>query len=114
MIADFLELVFVCKLNSKDVSISRRALKHFVESRSSEMADSYENNSILEKMYYIIDNVEDVLNMYDVFQTMNGRYYFTKHYWKLDKPSIRIVLELVDNHFEIVTMYYKKTKNTTE
>ncbi len=114
MIADFLDLIFVCKLEDKDVYISKRALKHFVESRSTEMADNYENNIILEKMYYILDNVEDVLNNYDIFQTMNSRYYFTKHYWNLDKPSVLIVLELVSDHFEIVTMHYKKIKNTTE
>jgi hypothetical protein len=114
LIADFLGLVFVCKVGGKEVYISKRALKHFVESRSTEMAKSYENRVILEKIFYIIDSAEDVLNMHDVFQTMNGRYYFTKHYWNLDKPSIRIVLELVGDYFEVVTMHYKKTKNTTE
>jgi hypothetical protein len=114
LIADYLALISVCRIDNKEVYISKRALKHFVESRSTEMADSYENKVILEKMFYIIDNVEDVLNKHDVFQTMNGRYYFTKHFWNLDKPSIRIVLELIGYHFEIVTMHYKKTKNTTD
>jgi hypothetical protein len=106
--------MYVCKLDDKDVYISKRALKHFVESRSTEMAENYNKDTILEKIYYIIDNAENVLNIYDVFQNMNNRYYFTKHYWNQDKPSIRIVLELIDDHFEIVTMHYKKTKNTTE
>ena len=105
-------MVFVCKLDIKDVYISKRALKHFVESRSGELI-GFDNNYILERLYLIIDNIENVLTDYDLFEKMNNRLYFSKDFLKPIEPSIRIVLENIDNRFEIVTMHYKKTKNTT-
>ncbi len=115
MIADFLGLVFVCKLGDKNVYISKRALKHFVESRSGELV-GYDDEHILKRLYLIIDNVENVLIKYDLFEKMNNRLYFSKDYSSDIRsiPIIRIVLDSVDDHFEIVTMHYKKIKNTTE
>jgi hypothetical protein len=76
LVPDFLVLIYVCKLNIIDVYISKRALKHFVESRSAEMINRHGSEVALEALYFIVDNVE--------------------------------------NHFEIVTMHYKKIKNTTK
>lgn len=113
MITDFLGLVFVCKLDAKNVYISKRGLKYFVESRSGELVDC-EDEYILNRLHLIIDNIENVLTNYDLFEKMNDRLYFSKDFLKPIEPSIRIVLENVKGHFEIVTMHYKKTKNTTQ
>ncbi len=99
-------------MNDKDVYISKRALKHFVESRSGELVD-YDEKFVLNRLHLIIDNIENVLINYDLFEKMNNRFYFSKDFLKPIEPSIRIVLENIDSHFEIVTMHYKKTKNTT-
>ena len=106
-------MVYVCGLKGKSVYISKRALKHFVESRSGELV-GYNNDYILNRLYLIIDNIEDVLIHYDLFEKINNRLYFSKDFLKPIEPSIRIVLENVGDHFEIVTMHYKKIKNTTE
>lgn len=74
----------------------------------------YGQEYILERLYLIVDNVENVLHNHDFFQIIGDRYYYTKDFFYPIRPSIRIVLELIDNHFEIVTMHYKKTKNTTQ
>jgi hypothetical protein len=104
----------VCKLNNKkDVYISKRALKHFVESRSQELID-YNKEYVLKKLCFIVDNIENVLCNYDFFQIIGQRFYYTKDFFYPIRPSIRIVLELVNDNFEIVTMHYKKTKNTTQ
>ena len=71
---------------------------------------------ILSILYLIIDNIENVLTNYDLFEKMNNRLYLSKDFTLSNRliPIIRIVIENVDNHFEIVTMHYKKIKNTTE
>ncbi len=71
---------------------------------------------ILSRLYLIIDNIENVLTNYDLFEKMNNRLYLSKDFTLSNRliPIIRIVIENVDNHFEIVTMHYKKIKNTTE
>jgi hypothetical protein len=113
LIADFLELIFVCKLYDRDVCISKRSLKHFVESRSDELLE-YNNEYILERLYFIIDNIKNTLHNNDFYQVIEQRFYYTKDFFYPIRPSIRIVLESVNDHFEIVTMHYKKTKNTTQ
>jgi hypothetical protein len=113
LIADFLELIFVCKLNDRDVCISKRSLKHFVESRSGELLE-YNNEYILERLYFIIDNIKNVLHNSDFYKVIEKRFYYTKDFFYPIRPSIRIVLESINDHFEIVTMHYKKTKNTTQ
>ena len=105
--------MIVCELDNKKVYISKRALKHFVESRSEELV-TYNEEYILERLYYIIDNIENVLHNYEFFQKIDNRLYYTKDFFYPIRPSIRIVLELVGTHFEVVTMHYKKTKNTTQ
>jgi len=103
----------VCRLYDKDVYISKRALKHFVESRSGELF-GWNDEYIINRLHFIIFNIENVLYKHDLFQTMNSRHYYSKDFSYMCMPIIRIVLEPVNNHFEIVTMHYKKIKNTTE
>lgn len=95
--------------------ISKRALKHFVESRSGELVGN-DSEYVLYRLYLIIDNIENVLINYDLFHEMNNRLYFSKDFTLSNRsiPIIRIVLEQVGEHFEIVTMHYTKIKNTTE
>ncbi len=97
-------------MNNKDVFISKRALKHFVESRSAELIEKYDVEYILYRLHIIIDNIENVLNSYTSFETINNRHYFLKNISTIDVSSIRIVLEFIGDHFEIVTMHYKKLK----
>lgn len=95
--------------------ISKRALKHFVESRSGELLE-HNDEYILYRLNLIIDNIENVLNSYDLFEINNSRLYFSKDFSLTIRsiPIIRIVIEDVNSHFEVVTMHYKKIKNTTE
>lgn len=106
-------MIFVCKLYDRDVCISKRSLKHFVESRSGELLE-YNNEYILERLYFIVDNIKNVLDNSDFYQVIENRFYYTKDFFYPIRPSIRIVLESINDHFEIVTMHYKKTKNTTQ
>ena len=112
LIDNFLELIYLITLEGVDVFISRRSLKHFVESRFEEMSGSHKEVVILDKLYFIINNIENVLLKKDSYEEKNNRFYFTKHFWHMDRPSIRIVFEYKNGHYEIVTMHYKKTENT--
>jgi len=107
-------LIYICELKDKSIYISKRSLKHFVESRSGELFDRYDYDFISKRLYFIIDNIENVIYNHDLCRIENGRYYFSKDFSYVYMPIVRIVLECVGGHFEIVTMHYKKTKNTIE
>lgn len=69
---------------------------------------------IINRLHFIIFNIENVLCKYDLFQIINNRYYYSKSFSHMCMTIIRIVMESFNDHFEIVTMHYKKIKNTTE
>ena len=113
LIANYLELIYIHKLKDKNIYISKRALKHFVESRKGELIDKHNNIYILKRLYIIIDNIENVIENYDLYEIVNNRYYFSKNIATIDISKIRIVLELINNHYEIVTMHFQKLKTPT-
>ena len=112
MIADYLELIYVCKYQKNDVYISRRSIKHFVESRKSELLNKHDNTYILKRLFIIIDNIYDILNNNDEYELLNNRHYFSKRFGTIDISKIRVVLELKGEHYEIVTMHYQKLKTS--
>ncbi len=90
--------------------ISKRSLKHFVESRSGELINKYDDEYILNRLNSIIDNIENILHNYDLFEIKDNRLYFSKEFSIINLSAIRIVLEFIDNHYEIVTMHFQKLK----
>jgi len=98
------------EFRSKEVYISKRALKHFVESRKIELVSKHDDLYIQKRLFYIINNIENVLKNHDLYEFINDRHYFSKNLCTIDISKIRIVLEVIDNHFEIVTMHFQKLK----
>lgn len=109
----YMELLCVCI--DPEVYISRRSLKHFVESRSGEMKDRTKED-IIKYLYFAIDNLEYTLHTYNSieFQEDYKKYIYTKHFGKEMKSSIRIVTEIIESHQEIKSIHYKKNKKATK
>lgn len=91
--------------------ISRRALKHFVESRSREMKEKFTDDDVLKRLYFAIDSAESIFQEYDIFtQEDEVKRIYAKYFDKYPNFLIRIVVEVIENHLEVKSIHFKKTK----
>ena len=92
--------------------ISRRALKHFVERRSVEMK-KHNKNEVIDKLFFAIEHIEEVVQMYDSVSCKNEKYIYNKGYGTEIKSIIRIISEKINTHQEIKSIHFKKNKKAT-
>lgn len=111
MIDHYDELIQVSDLIQ--LYISRRSLKHFVERRKTEMCVHKDKDDILDRLYFAVEHLEDVVIVYDKLEINNNSYIYSKHFNARYKANIRIVIESVSNHFEIKSIHFHKNKHTT-
>ena len=108
-IAKYTELLKVS--GQLKVYISRRALKHFVERRKGELEIRYTLEQAITRIDFVIDSIEEVVRNFDEMEVMeSNRIRFIKHYYNLDRSSIRIVVEKHEDTYQIVSMHFHKTK----
>lgn len=94
--------------------ISRRALKHFVERRKSEMFTTKDRIEIFNRLYFAIDNLELSILKYDeLIVEENDKKIYLKNFGIEIKSSIRIVTERIGDHQEIKSIHFHKNKKTT-
>ncbi len=90
--------------------ITRRALKHFVESRRAQLQIRYEQKEVIRRLFFLIDAVEGIMNSYDEEEIRDsGRYVRTKYYY-INRSAVRVVLDKKLRHWEIVSIHFQKTK----
>ena len=93
------------------IYISRKALKHFVESRKKEMVETHTEEEILNKLYFAVDNVVVTYVNYDEFKiNVLQRLIYTKYFNELAYHSLRIVADNVSNTFEVCSIHFQKRK----
>lgn len=103
-----LELLKVC--SNPEVYISRKSLKHFVESRKAELQIRYEQKEVIRRLFFLIDAVERIMNGYDEEEIRDsGRYIRTKYFY-INRSAVRVVLDKKPRHWEIVSIHFQKTK----
>ena len=95
------------------VYITRRALKHIVEQRSSELSKAHNEAEILLKVCFAIEQIPEIINSFDKYEYEHSpeKYFYTKHY--PGNPSIRILCEPSksrDNSLEICSIHFKRQK----
>ena len=94
-----------------DIYISRKALKHFVESRKKEMVYSHTKEEVLDKLYFAVDMVKSSYINPDMININHlGRPIYTKYLEKIKKTNIRIVFELKNERLEICSIHFQKHK----
>ncbi len=97
------------------VYISRKSIKHFVESRKTELSKNHNTENSLRMIYFAIDSVADVIGNFDTFnQKTSDKISFTKRYDYLKSYSIRVILEFKDSHLEIVSIHFTKIKKPSQ
>jgi glutaredoxin-related protein len=94
-----------------NIYISRKSLKHFVESRKKEMFETHTKNEILNKLYFAINNLINTYINYDKFEIeKSGRLIYIKYFTELRNSNLRIVFENVLNNLEICSIHFQKYK----
>lgn len=94
-----------------NIFISRRALKHFVERRREELLKKHTRQESLTTIYFIVDSLPEIIKQPDCLEIECEKYILTKDYYHIDKSSIRIILELRQGSFEIVSIHFKRKRN---
>lgn len=91
--------------------ISRRSLKHFVENRKKELVGKYDTDHILNRLFFIIDNVIETFNSHDnIVIQANSRIVYSKKPLNHPQYSIRIVVDKIDSRLEICSIHLQKSK----
>jgi hypothetical protein len=117
-----LELLRVCTIqNSKHadhphnmmrIYISRKALKHFVESRTYELQKRHSPEEITESICFAIDSIRETVTDFDLYELEppKPKHFYTKDYSFLGKPQLRILLEHTGDKLEIVSIHFRERK----
>lgn len=94
-----------------NVYISKRALKHFVESRKKEMIETHTDGEIFERLYFAINNVILTYNSYDEIQVKSlNRLIYAKYYTDTRNHNLRLVIDTFFDRFEICSIHFQKRK----
>jgi hypothetical protein len=91
--------------------ISRKSIKHFVESRKKEMSETHTKDEVFNKLYFAIDNVILTYSTFDKLTPKDSnRFIYVKYFENLKMIKLRIVLELVDDRLEVCSIHFQKHK----
>lgn len=96
------------------VYITRRAFKHFIESRKEELLKHHKDAEALLNIYFVVEQIPEViLNFdkyeYEIYESEPEKFFYTKHY--SGGPSIRILLKCPEeNILEIYSIHFTKRK----
>jgi hypothetical protein len=110
-IENHLKLLKVFFLKNTGIYISRRSLKHFVESRKKELLVNHTKERALASIIFAVRHISETITQFDSYKTQYpNRYLYTKDYSSTGSPRLRIILETVDNHLEIVSIHFKRIR----
>lgn len=94
-----------------EIYISRKSLKHFVESRKKEMFNTHSKAEIFKKLYFAIDNVvHTYLNFDSILVKEGNRFIYVKYFENIKMINLRIVLEAVLDRYEVCSIHFQKHK----
>lgn len=109
LIDNYLELIRFDE--NCNIYISRKALKHFVESRKKEMFETHSEDEIFNKLYFAIDNIILTYLSFDEREEKDSnRFIYVKYFENIKLVNLRIVLELVSDRLEICSIHFQKHK----
>lgn len=93
--------------------ISRRALKHFVERRKSELLKHNPLVEVVDHILMIMKNVPHTLESPCAFKKVEEKHIYEKVLLPAPHLLLRVVTEEMGNHLEIKSIHPVKNKNTT-
>src|SRR3989344_2483226 len=91
------------------VYISRKSLKHFVESRKEELRKRHTFAEAVVKILFAIEQISEVFLNFDKYEYEPEKHFYIKHY--SGEPSLRIFVEEKNiNSLEICSIHFTKHK----
>ena len=93
------------------VYITRRALKHIVESRKSQFTVKHSDTVTIASIFTLLDKIQEVITDFDFYTFEPPVHIYTKSYPHLGTPFIRVLLDEREDRLEIKTIYYCRNKN---
>lgn len=120
LIEQHLELQRVCDIRESKhgdmhphknfrVYISRRSLKHFVESRKKEFEKRHTEIETIDTLCFAIDHIQEVITGFDLYEWSSpGTYIYSKDYSYVDKPILRVIVEEHENRLEIKSIHFRE------
>ncbi len=102
----------------KRIYISRKSLKHFVESRKEELEKNNTPEKAVELICFALDELQEVVTNFTsyTFEPLNReinareKHFYIKDYSNIGKPAIRVCLEMVNGKLEIFSIHFTKNR----
>ena len=97
----------------KRVYILRRALKHFVEERKTELKKYHTEDEALQRIDFAISEIKEVVVNYHSYTREridgeNEKHFYVRNYQ--GEPSIRVLLEEKPENLEICSLHFTKNR----
>ena len=92
------------------IYVSRRALKHFIESRKEELEKHHTPEETFESICFAVDHIQETINNFDDYLLVPPKHFYTKDYSSDGKPQLRILLEVKDGRLEIRSIHFRERK----
>jgi hypothetical protein len=91
------------------VYISRKSLKHFVESRKGEMIRKHTEEVIINRISFALDNLQETITHFDNYTfEPPEKYIYVKDYSHSGEPHLRIIVECIQEKLEIKSIHFQK------
>lgn len=113
------ELLCICE-SGKDkvhpcagygIYISRKNIKHFVESRRQQLSKKHSGAEMLQKMYILVESIGDIILTGTAELQEDGYVICSSIEPIFDKRQyVRVILESKETHFEIRTIHVRTEK----
>jgi hypothetical protein len=94
----------------KRVYISRKALKHVVESRKKELTINHTQQEAMDGICFLLEQAQEVIINFDLYVYEEPTYIYIKKYTDIGKPFIRILVEDKNHGLEIKSIHFSKNK----
>ena len=94
---------------NKRVYISRRALKHYVESRKEELGKHHAEDDVIDSIYFVIDHLQETVIDFEHYEYVPPeRHFYTKDFYHLQKSKIRVLVEEKGTWLEVRSVHFRK------
>jgi len=95
---------------AKHVYISRRSLKHYVESRKKELLKNHTKENALQKILFAVNKIPEVIINFDRYELEPPNHAYIKDYSNIGYPSLRVLLDTKKEHLEIKSIHFTKIR----
>lgn len=112
------EIIYLYKIHNKEhyhhgkhLCISRKSIKHFIESRKDQLLKNHSSQITREVIEYVFSEIiTTVTDYYSYEHEKPNRYLFTRKSVHTRIPAIRIITEEINSELHIISIHITKNK----